>query len=155
MQTYWKVYNIVSKIIFVLHCAYFVYTAVSLFFPLFTDGETLAEIYCTSWTIIIPILSLGALGFSAWCALKSPESPLVALGTGVFTYVGYVIMYIIPVTGWVLGNMFADDGLQVAGTLLSRVSDDVFYATLNMDVVFIAYSIVTFLLDMVKPIKKD
>ena len=48
-----------------------------------------------------------------------------------------------------------DTAKQVAQTLLSRVSDDVFYVILNTDVVFIAYSIVTFILDMVKPIKKD
>lgn len=44
---------------------------------------------------------------------------------------------------------------EYTAKVLSRVSDDVFYVILNTDVVFIAYSIVTFILDMVKPIKKD
>ncbi len=155
MQKYLKIYNVISKCVFILHCAYFVFTAISLFLPFWADGGTLAESYCTGWTIIIPILSLAALGFSAWCALKSPESPLLSLGIGVFTYVSYVIMYIIPMTGWALGNMFGTDGMQAAKILLSRFSEGAFYGILNTDVVFIAYSIVTFILDMVKPIKRD
>ncbi len=154
MPTYRKVYNVISKCVFILHCAYFVFMAVSLFLPLWNNGDAPAHSYCKGWAIIIPILSLGFLGFGAWCALKSPESPLLSLGVGVSTYVGLVIMYIIPMTGWALGNMF-DDGLQIAAGLMSRISENVFYAMLIIDVAFFAYSLVTFILEIIKPTKND
>ena len=152
MPAYRKVYNAISKCMFALHCVYFVFVAVSLFLPFFDDGSSLAKGYCNGWTVIIPLLSLGFLGFSAWCAFKCPESPLLALGTGTFVYIGYMIMYVIPITGLALGAML--DGVEIAANLFSRLPENVFFTVLNIDVLFTAYSIITFVLGHVKPTKR-
>ena len=153
MELYCKIYKILSRGMFALHCAYFIFVVVGLFLPFFDDGSSLAKSYFTGWTIIIPLLSLGFLGFSAWCAFKCPESPLLSLGTGAFVYIGFLIMFTIPMTGLALGAML--DGVEIAASLFSRLPENVFFTVLNIDVVFTAYSIITFILKQIKPTKKD
>lgn len=155
MELYNKIYKYISRVMFAVHCAYVVFTVVCLFLPLY-DGEdaTLMSGYWGGWYIVIPFVSLGVLCWGVWCTFKCPEQPLLSLGTGVLTFGSYVIIMILPTMDVVLTGMFVPDAsvkisssVALWGVILNILSVVYF--------IFLAYSIVTFILGIIKPIKKD
>lgn len=154
MELYNKIYKYISRALFVVHCAYFVFVAVCMFLPFVEGGTSIFGYYWGGWYIITPFISLAILAWGVWCTLKCPESPLLSLGTGVFTFASYVILMILPALDVALTSMFAPDastkmssGWVILGETLNILSVVYF--------IFLAYSIVTFILGTIKPIKKD
>ena len=155
MELYNKIYKYISRVMFAVHSAYVAFTVVCLFLPLWNGSDTtLITYYWGGWHAVIPFVSLGILCWGAWCTFKCPESPLLSLGTGVFTFASYVILMILPALDVALTSMFAPD----ASTKMSS-GWVIFGETLNIlsvvYFIFLAYSIVTFILGTIKPIKKD
>lgn len=155
MPTYRKVYNVISKCMFAVHCAYVAFTVVCLFLPLWDGSDTtLITYYWGSWHTVIPFVSVGLLCWGVWCTFKCPEQPLLSLGTGIITFASYVILMILPAMDVALISMFAPDASTKMGTGWVILGE-----TLNIlsvvYFIFLAYSIVTFILSIIKPIKKD
>ncbi|MBO5913226.1 MAG: hypothetical protein J6Q76_07130 [Clostridia bacterium] len=150
MELYNKIYKYISRALFVVHCAYFVFVAVCMFLPFIEGGTSIFGYYWGGWYIITPFISLAILAWGVWCTLKCPESPLLALGTGVFTVGSYVMVMALPTMGAMLKTLFIpEDPVTVSWvveiwTKILKVLTVVYF-------VFLAYSILTFILSLVKP----
>lgn len=155
MELYNKIYKYISRATFVIHCAYVVFTVVCLFLPLY-DGEdaTIMSGYCGGWYIVIPFVSLGILCWGVWCTFKCPEQPLLSLGTGVLTFASYVMLMTLPAMDVALTSMFVP-GDSVKISSLVAIWGEVLNILSVVYFIFLAYSIVTFILGIIKPIKKD
>ncbi len=145
MPTYRKVYNVISKCMFALQSAYWLFAAVCFFLPF--DANTSLVKYYRGGYVIIPLLAYAILTFAVWCSWNCSKQPLLSFGMGVFSAAFYIMVVVLPVFGMALDSIFT-----MSATSGVTGCDLLWYAfeiAAGVHILFCAYSVVVFVCDCI------